>query len=346
MTLRHVSEPERDEIPQLENLESKQFPATEDSDLLSAVDADLDQWLRACNAEELTYGATLYRVKDNRLWVLEEYENAFPTLHEMGMKFGGGSYRLIVHIPRCKQFPKGTIKAKKINIDPESYRQKRIDAGIIPDVPANMIPQFSQSDSRREMLEMFSSFSAMIKNLAPPAVVTPAPTAVDALQQYAVLQDVLKKNLFDNIEMQKQLTEKFLNQPLQQSNNMGSENREEPEEEKEEASPLEGLLGRVLPLIDRFLPLLAGNSPATKITIEALRSQPEYQALLKDNLSMRKMIAEIRKRAGSAKTQKVLSNLRLDDQGRPIVVKAMAPQKVHVATKGQKIMHDDKKRKR
>jgi len=320
MPLKHNSEPRRDEMEPLEKVDP---PLVDDSpdETGKSWDADLERWLQEVRADDFSYVSTLYRFRDQKLWVIDEFKDYVPSAHQIGMDHGGGSYRIYVHIPICKEYPKGTVKTKRISIDPESYRKKRIEAGIIPETALQQYQPNNPAESRREIFDMLSSFSEMMRKFQPANVAAPVPSSVDAFQQYAVLQEVLKKNLFDNIEMQKQLTEKFMKQPIPESGaavkpeNDADESDAEPEEKE---GMITTILAKVLPLLDRFLPLLTGNSPQSKVAIEILRQQPEYQALLKDNLYMKKMISEIKQRAGIEKTRKVLSNLKLDDQGRPL----------------------------
>lgn len=322
MPLKHNLEPRRDEIEPLQKVDP---PIIDDSpdEIGKSWDADLERWLQEVKADDFSYVSTLYRFRDQKLWVIDEFKDYVPSAHQIGMDHGGGSYRIYVHIPICKEYPKGTVKTKRISIDPESYRKKRIEAGIIPETALQQYQPNNPAESRREIFDMLSSFSEMMRKFQPAVIPAAAPSSVDAFQQYAVLQEVLKKNLFDNIEMQKQLTQKFMQQPIESGAAVKPENDvdESDGEPEEKEGVITTILAKVLPLLDRFLPLLTGNSPQSKMAIEILRQQPEYQALLKDNLYMKKMISEIKQRAGIEKTRKVLLNLKLDDQGRPLAVR-------------------------
>jgi hypothetical protein len=275
---------------EVEPVSTESIEESEDLRNPGAYNSVVKNWLKKVNPTGEEFTATLYRydpLNKQRQSVVDERIGEILSMDDIGMSYGSGAYRYLIQIPDGDNDP--ICRAGKINID-KVYDERRKKAGLVESQEVE-----KKQNSMLESLELMKSFAEIIKSvMPPPAAPNPDQTAM-MLQNFTMMQSVLKKSLLDTSEMYKNMMQE----------------KTATEEEEEEDKPQEGggMKDLIMPLLDKFMPILLGDTPKAALTAETIKALPEFQKLLKDNQQLKSIIDAVKSEFGQGKTEKVLKKL-------------------------------------
>ena len=268
-------EPEKSQtIEDSEEIQDGPLMYQESTDLrnYSGYGAELNKYLADNGAEGQSYTATLYkynpRVK-NEQSVIDEFEGSMLSVKELGMEYGSGKYRWFVHFPSDSGLkPKAFI----VVIDP-IWDRKRIEAGIID--PRMNVMRSPEPSPFAAGMDMFKMMMDMIRPIIESSKVNQVP-AFNPQQMLmenfnmtqSILEGTLQKNSALYRDFVKIAAESAATSPI------------DDEDDDEVKKP--DYVGMLLPIIDKFLPLVLGDkTPLAQTAIQALKTSQEFKQLTK-----------------------------------------------------------------
>lgn len=270
------------------------FEETDDIRDFSGYDRNLREYMEnAGGVKEFT--ATLYKydaVNQQKQYVCHSQANEVLTMHDAGMLLGSGSYRyLITFPPELKIAP----KAFRFNIHTiyDSYRERAGLGGPSAD-PRGPAAGLMVNPGRSSLAETIELMKSVVEVLRP-MMAPPSNNAMESiLANYAMTQDVLKRNLNENVSLYREIA--------------ALHKTREPETEEEERP---GIMETLVPLIEKFAPLLFGNGPTSAALVQTVKSAPQFKQVLGNPGELKAVISEIEKTLGKDKANEVLKKLNV-----------------------------------
>jgi len=241
------------------------------------------------------FTASLYKydpVIKQKQAMCDTRKNDILSMHDVGMLLGSGEYRYLVTFPPETKIPP---KAFKFNIHP-IYDQYREKSGLTSNQQQNILHGGNGKSSMMETMEMMKMMVEIIKPMIPQpsAQINPLDTL---MQSYSMTKEVLKNNLRENVGLYRELAK-------QQSETPEGDGMETETEEK-------GILDTILPLIDKFAPLLLGNNLQSQAAVAAVRALPEIKNVVKKPDELKKIIAAVEGELGKEKADRILARLKI-----------------------------------
>lgn len=236
-----------------------------------------------------------------------------PNKHQVGLMFGGGRYQAYLYQPRGTAGEKEnvgiTFRIGHVYDDLKKQRdeQKRQEELKKYGLPTPAAPAgTSTAESFIMLKEILSTIMPAIKAQAN---ATPAPAAPDMMTQYAMMQNLLKKNLFDTAETYRAFSRRF---------NIGMEQAQEgediePQLDAEQKEPgIMAYVERIIKMIEPFFGLLAQKGPAAQVTAETVRAAPQFAEMLNDPQLCRLIIQYFDRTKGVDVSNQALKNLGIN----------------------------------
>jgi hypothetical protein len=233
-----------------------------------------------------------------------------PDEENIGLQFGGGKYRMVMTIPAIPaENVKGTTRTVTFSISDrfddlaENPLNGKRRGPYIPGEMRELIREMKTNTSAPgDHQNPFDMMERMLSLLLP-LIAQNRQQGPDMGQvmtnMYTNMQEVMKKQLIDNIGMYSQMTKAIA---------AGSLPIDEPEiEEKEDT-----LIDKILPYVDQFLPKLLGSGPKAEATSSVIRSIPQFQTISKDRERLKTLISWLDQNHGPEKTNVVLKSLKLN----------------------------------
>jgi hypothetical protein len=268
-------------------VEEKDFEIIEEQNSEPAtIHDDLAAWITENGFTEESKKCTLYKFDNNkagdRKQFCETWIDEFPELKDIGLLFGGGRYMLYVNI-QCDIKRKGTTRSYKFRIHEEYDRLKREHLKSI-------IPQTVQQPGGN-ILETMAIFRELISTIAP--LMKPNESSINnSINQTRLLQDVIKESTMNNVAFARDLMNRSLN---------GSEpvRGDLPDEPEEMPEPEQNWMLQILPLIDKYLPLIIGEKPEAKMLTGLVKSAPQFKQLIKNRSHVNELLKYIKGKFGA-----------------------------------------------
>jgi hypothetical protein len=284
--------PRQDRQEPEQQQEESGYEETDDIRDFSGYDRNLREYMIEKGTTK-DYTATLYKydtINKNKQFVVHSQVNEIMTLHDVGMSFGSGEYRYLVTFP-----PESRIgpKAFRFNIHTvyDDYRKK---AGL-SDLPDPRMNGARPGGSVAETFELMKMMVELIKPMMSPAANN---NPMDFLMSsYRMTQDVLKDNLKSNVSLYRQLAE--------------IEKAKEPE--AEESGP--GMMETIIPLIEKFAPLILGNNLQSAALVQSVKSAPAFNELINQPSELKKLVSAIDEKLGASETNQILKKLNVRRPG-------------------------------
>jgi hypothetical protein len=316
MTKSKEPQTERSDIEE-EGLELLNVPRNSDLDNL------IDDYKRESEQYDTTPNMTIYKYENDKTGTQRELMGYFhgediPERDMIGKMYGGGRYQISLKRPRgnAKEPMQCTVVIKishvydalKARYDEQKRREEiaRINASAAPTGSAPASPGQSPSMGESFMIvkEILSLIMPAIKAQAAPP---PQPsTGGDLLAQYTVMQNVLKKNLFDTAE-----TYRAFNRRYGVSFEPGiDEDETEPEPAKEPG--FMDYAEKVIKMIEPFFGLIAQKGAAGQTAALAAKAAPQFIDLVKDPVVCRMVVQYFDKTRGTAAADIALKNLGIN----------------------------------
>lgn len=244
-----------------------------------------------------------------------------PNKHKIGLMFGGGRYQAFLYQPKGKaeeNEQKGiTFRIGHVYDDHKKAfdEQKRIEAMSKLPVPAAgqqffpapVAPGAGTADAFGMVKEILALFLPIIKAQH----TAPAPTAgQDMAQQYAVMQQILKKNLFDTADTYRSFTRRFniSDDPDQAGIDTDEDQQQPPPKEPGLMDHVE----KIIKMIEPFFALIAGKGPAAQATAQTVHAIPQFREILGDPQLCRLIIQYFDRTKGREASDRALVNLGIN----------------------------------
>lgn len=305
-------------IPGLNNLDTDEI--REETDFTGEVtfDRKLRDWLSKENYENLSATVTLYKF-DNPATGTEkaqcgQWSNEIPDSHTIGLTYGSGRYLVLVTTPEGAKQAKA-IKGYRFRLHTyyDELRRQAIAAGSMPLLPgasgsaAYSAPAGIRPGPAGGSLEGGLSLVREVLGIIMPILEVrgrgAAPVDDMLMGQYSAMSKMLNKNLMDNHQM---LLEMKRNEVL------GADPAGIDEVDDEEKP---SIIEQLSPLIQKFLPLLLGNTPAAAATAATVRAIPDFKRIMGNPGEVGRIVAYLDNAIGKDKTDIVLRRLKVNRPG-------------------------------
>ncbi|NOR84601.1 hypothetical protein GQ473_00640 [archaeon] len=216
-----------------------------------------------------------------------------PDEHNIGLQFGSGKYRVVIQANDADGRSYSTSKTFQLH---KRYDILMNQGNSNPAMAAmqSLVPIVSSSPNNnnngmgnmREMLVMMQSFMQILQ-----------PLIGGGRQQEP---EYVGKMFAENFKMMNESmrtvysdTSQFLNEKLRDNNGLG-----EVVESESEVTGVMGMIGTIIPLVEKFLPAILDNKPGGKLTVETIKALPQFQKMSKDRDMINKLVGHIYKKHG------------------------------------------------
>lgn len=278
----------------------------------------LRDWVARENPEQVSYLTYLYKydhpTTGDAKVLCTRYDNEIPDPHEIGLAFGSGRYLVMVNIPETAETTK-KIRALRVRLGTHyDTLKKQAEAGLIPGFqpPGAMAPgamAYPPAALARggmggvsEGLELVERVLGMFLPLIAAQQSTRPDMSAMMQEQYGMISGVLKRSLADQQELARDVIRARVE---------AGKDEDEDEDEGEGT-----MLERILPLIEKFVPLLTTPGPQASATAAMVRSVPQFAEVLKDRGELVRIIKYLDMTQGQAKTDAVLRSLKVARPGK------------------------------
>lgn len=282
------------------------------------IDERIEEWKEEGRFLNVAPKATLYKYDDPKQGNAHTFAGYWrgediPDRHTIGLKFGSGRYFIIL------SRPKGEGKARKsegkvFRIHPvyDEYKREQDEKNRREKAEANggaALPAQPAADNIGQLKELLQVFLPIIRESIRPA---PQPAAAnlagDMFNQYDLMQQILKKNLFDTAATYRDLSRRFSPGHNAQSIDYEPMDENEDEDEPQEA----GILQKIISMIEPFFGLIAQKSPAAQIAAAGLKAAPQFAEILADPRLCGMIINYFDRTKGRAAADTALQNIGID----------------------------------
>jgi hypothetical protein len=238
--------------------------------------------------------------------------------HEIGLLFGGGRYGIQLYNAKGKgnsierkflTFRLGPVYDKyKAEADAKAHQTALERIGGPGTLPAS-IPAPGQSSSEsflmvKEILAMLLPIIGQANRAA--QITAPAPrqeSPAEMINSYAMMQKLLKTNLFDTAETLKQFSRRYTGEA-----SAADFDETDPEPEEKEKTVVE----KIIEMIEPFFSLIASKSPAASIAAQGLRAAPQFVEILNDPSLCRMIVQHFDRTKGRAAADLALHNIGIN----------------------------------
>ncbi|MDD5549607.1 MAG: hypothetical protein PHI79_08455 [Sulfurovaceae bacterium] len=218
-----------------------------------------------------------------------------PDEDAIGRRFGSGKYLIVVAISPCSKAPEGAMRAYNIKIH-SYYDTLKVSEPINQPIPNTTIINTPQNNFK-ETVSMIAQLVSIITPLLQQRNDNTPDFNQILFKSYETTNDVLKRNLMENIKVSGELQRKLLE-------NGGNS---EMETEHEETS----LIDQFKPLLIEWLPKLIGDNPQSKAVQALVQNLPQFKEVTKNTDELRILINYLDNEKGKSTTDKILQNLKL-----------------------------------
>ena len=239
-----------------------------------------------------------------------------PNKHQIGLKFGAGRYRVQGVIPKGKNKSNNredfTTTFRLHPVYDEYHRdfeRQRINKAIAPAGAAPGITPAANSPTESIVLmkEMFAMILPLMRanqTAAAAAAQQTKESPAELFNTYAIMQKLLKANLFDTAETYREFNRRYQTGP--------GEDIQDAEagvtDEKEGGS----LLEKIIAMIEPFFGLIASKSPTAAIAAQGLKAAPQFVEILNDPQLCRMIVSHFDRTKGREKSDIALKNIGIN----------------------------------
>lgn len=275
-----------------------------DENLPSSFHEAASEWVDTIRNPDEAFTVTLYKYVDkvkNKKEYCYQWVDEIPSPHDIGIRFGGGRYRLYVTFVKSEFREKHILKSYMFNVH-EHYDKLKEDK--INNVPVQSGVQAPSVGSAQNLDSAFMMFQKVITLLLPLIVNQRAGDGEGnfsghsemMLEHHKTMSELMRKNF---IEQQKLYGKMLTNETYQ----------DEPGPEEPEGGGFGQVLQTVIPLVEQFFTQLSGTDPNSRSIQEAVKNNPQFQALTKNKNDFNKVLEYLIKQHGKKEVVKILNNL-------------------------------------
>ena len=279
----------------------------------------LQEWLDFGREMDAEPKATLYRYVDPNHGSAKIQVNYFigesiPDRHNIGLRYGSGKYQLDLRYTKKeaaqKKRRKPIIFRLATSYDEMKRKKDQEAAELEGKGLTTAAPSPAPGQSAAETLGLVRDFLAIIlpqvrSAQAQPAATIPAQnTPADLMNSYAMMQKILKANLFDTAQTYQEFNRRF---------STGIQNAETIEDDDQEPGEREpGLMEKIIAMIEPFFSLIAQKSTAAQVAAQTLRAAPQFTAILEDKNLCRMIIQHFDRTKGKEAADRALKNIGIN----------------------------------
>lgn len=235
-----------------------------------------------------------------------------PNKDEIGRLFGGGRYWYILRHAKGKgEKKKATCKTfylherydeLKRQADEEKRQQEAQRRGSMAGTPA---PAVTAQETFTIVKDILALIMPVMKEANRQPAQIAAQPAPDMLDTQRMIQQVLKKNLFETAETYSQLARKMAqidNRP--EPEDLNDEENDEPEQPKGTR-----IMEMIIKMIEPFFGLIAQNTIAGKTAAAALKAAPKFAEIIQDKRLCQLIVNYFDQTKGRAAADIALKNI-------------------------------------
>lgn len=260
---------------------------------------DVSEWLETANAAAYGYKAVLYRIRDRKKCIVWEYRNELPGIHDIGIKFGGGSYEMYIVINSKDK--KNRVKIRRFNLD-DHYNS------IAAAMPTTQTPAISGNGGH--IGESLAIIKEVIAALQPIMNKNPLlDMSQVAVQQFTMMQEIMRQSIKENMAMARAV----IKREYDDLNELDEEPEEIPAPIPTTAlpAPASGETGKdlvesIIAALQPYLPKILGEGIDSAAIVNLIKALPQYQGIMSDRDNLKKLIAGFKTNFGEEKTKNLL----------------------------------------
>lgn len=258
-------------------------------------------WMEENRVEDNVARVSLYKFDNftsgNEKSFCSEWQNEIPSKHSIGLKFGSGRYLLLVSFAKTDKTPP-IVKGKRFRLHPQydELKRKEDEKNNVNGITSIVHTGNSLQDSVKVLAELINTIKPLMNSNAnqPPPMVDMSPYL---LQNYTMMQNVLKRSLMDQ------------QKTIEDMRNYYENDIEESGDEMETATTGNSLIDTLLPLAEKYLPTILGNSPQAKLLVNVLKNLPQFKAIVDDKKELGEWVDAMDAEVGKNKTDKFLKRI-------------------------------------
>jgi len=248
------------------------FEFVKPEELPKTIDDNLRGFLQRENLLDNEYTVTLYKF-DNEIAgsrkrsMLFQWGDDFPGEHEIGLRYGGGRYLVILNI--TDKEGKHRIASCKFRLAShyDDFKKEREKGGINP----LMLGQFPPVG--KENLQGSLLIIKEVIEILKPLINKPSDggTPIEYMAEtYKAINKTLVQSMLDNTQL--------INDIQRKSLDLG-----EVYEDEEETTGIMGVINTLSPILEKAIPVILGsNKSASMDTVKLVKNLPIYKELIKN----------------------------------------------------------------
>lgn len=302
-----------DQDPDDEDIEASEYEFTEvDPESISiGYENDVKDWLLKNQLLDNEYVFRVYKYLNNvsgqRKEFIGEWSDYVPGEHEIGMEFGSGRYIGLLNITDNRGKRRCTSCKFRIHKHYDSLRSQSSMNNFFPS--RSMVGHAGGGIDGS--LETVGKIIQMILPVVQAKPESQGNYGELMNENYRMMNSIMKRSVFDNMQMLNDLQRK----------NAGLS---EVVESEEEATGAMGVINQIMPMVERFLPLIVGKSmPQARATVDFVKTLPEYNQMVKNKAMLKAFCAFVDSKHGRSETDKILARFKVS---RPVPVEKVPVQ--------------------
>lgn len=295
-----------------------EVPAAELVGLVDELDIarKLEQWAIRENPENQSYLTYLYKFDhpstgDAKV-LCTRYENEIPDPHNIGIQFGSGRYLVLVSIPATPSHD-SKVKALRVRLGPQyDSLKKQAEAGMLPGAPVPgahapgsspyvMAAQAQGVNNLSQGLELVERVMGMILPLVAAQQSSKPDMSAVMRGQYDLVSSMMKRSLMDQQDMAKEVIRARIE----------SGSTEDEDEDREQS-----MLEKLLPLIEKFLPMITAGGVQGQTTAAMVRQLPQFAEVVGNRAELLRIINYLDTTQGPEQTDALLKALKIARPGK------------------------------
>lgn len=307
-------EDEREEVPAQES-RAKQDAAEETGEQYEEI---LQDWLEYGREIDAEPRADVYKYLNPDHGAAKEGIGYFigdqiPTRHQIGLMEGSGKYSIDLQFYKKEAIQKKGRKRITFRLG-KRYDELKREEDAKKNPPRDPAAPPAPGQSAADTLQLVRDFLAIIlpqvtaAKQQPAALPAPQNTAQDMLNQYAIMQKILKANLFDTAATYQEFNRRFSAGAL----NAPGIDDDEDEDDQEPPQKEKSLMEKIIEMIEPFFGLLAQKSSAAQVAAQTLRAAPQFTAILEDKNLCRMIIQHFDRTKGREAADRALKNIGIN----------------------------------
>jgi len=267
------------------------------------LDDDLRRWIDQVDPNgSLSYKSTLYKYEHpkhgDRKEFCAQFDDEAPSLEEVGNKFGGGRYLLYVVVYNDEIGENKQVKSYKFKIS--DYYNKQ------PQIPIN---NYQQQTSPIEIIGMFKDLMSSIV----PLIAQQHRPQGEFTSNQNLVNSILRDSAKNQLDLMKEFRQEIKQiQDNSLSNTIDDDDDNDDEYEEPQESTSMGLIALIEPLLEKYLPILLGNGPQSKMAIAAVKSMPNFKEALKNPEELSSLVSHIAEKEGIESAKKLIKKLKIN----------------------------------